>query len=271
MTESLPLKGQVAVITGGSRGIGRAMAIEFARAGADIVVTSRSTDTSPSKLPGTVDDTARKVQALGRKALAIQADVSKEDQVREMARRTLEEFGRVDILVNNAFWVYLAPLHKMPIDRWDKTINVNLRGAVICSQAFLPGMMERKSGRILNLSSGAADLNFSQYPKHLPEDDSRPINNPSVLIAYAVSKIGLEKLTEALAGEMLGYNIGVNALRPGLVASEGAMYGNEGIDNTDWRQPEEPARAALWMLTQPPSFTGKVLDIVDVEEMMKTG
>ncbi len=96
VTESLPLKGQVAVITGGSRGIGRAMAIEFARAGADIVVTSRSTDTSPSKLPGTVDDTARKVQALGRKALAIQADVSKEDQVREMARRTLEE--------NNAYF-----------------------------------------------------------------------------------------------------------------------------------------------------------------------
>src|SRR3990170_2403766 len=149
-----PLSGQVAVVTGASRGIGRAIAVEFARAGADVVVTARTSEAVPSKLPGTVEETARQVEALGRRALAISADVTNEEQVQAMASRTLEEFGQVDILVNNAGISFPAPFHQTPLKRWDLVMNVNLRGPVMCTQAFLPSMMERRSGSIINVSSG---------------------------------------------------------------------------------------------------------------------
>src|SRR3989304_4154345 len=100
--ESRPLEGQVAVVTGASRGIGRAIAIEFARAGADVVVTARSSEKAPSKLPGTIEETAREVEAAGGRALAVPMDVTDEAQGQAMAQRTLEEFGRGGILVNNA-------------------------------------------------------------------------------------------------------------------------------------------------------------------------
>src|SRR3972149_10784000 len=152
MTErSQPLSGQVAVVTGASRGIGRAIALEFARAGADIVVAARSSEKPPSKLPGTIEETARQVEAAGRRpsgrpsgrALAVPMDVTDEAQVQAMAQRTLDEFGRADILVNNAGISFPAPFSQTPLKRWDLALNVNLRGPIMCTQAFLPHMLER--------------------------------------------------------------------------------------------------------------------------------
>src|SRR3990172_9340304 len=113
--QSQPLLGQVAVVTGASRGIGRAIAVDFAKAGADVVVSARSSESAPSKLPGTIEQTAREVEAEGRRALAVATDVTDEAQVRALAERTLAEFGRVDILVNNAGISFPAPFAQTPL------------------------------------------------------------------------------------------------------------------------------------------------------------
>jgi NAD(P)-dependent dehydrogenase (short-subunit alcohol dehydrogenase family) len=135
----------VAVVTGASRGIGRAIAVALAQAGADVVCTARSTEAQPHKvLPGTIEDTARKVQALGRRALAIPVDVSKEDEVEAMTRRVLDEFGRLDILVNNAAIAAPGSFLEVPVRRWDLVMNVNLRGAYLCARAS-PSMIEKKA------------------------------------------------------------------------------------------------------------------------------
>ena len=251
---SLPLQDQVAVVTGASRGIGRAIAVEFARAGADVVVTARTTESAPSKLPGTIEETARQVQALGRRALAVPTDVTDETQVDEMARRTLEDLGRVDILVNNAGISFPAPLHQTPLKRWDLVMNVNLRGPVICTQAFLPRMMEQGSGRIINISSYLAEVAM-----------------PGML-SYSVSKIALEKLTQGLAAELQPHRIAVNALRIELnIATEGWVFLNPDIDFSTWDKPEAASEAALWMATRDLSYTGKVVTIAEAREAIRAG
>ena len=249
--EALSLKNQVTVVTGASRGIGQAVAVEFARAGADVVVAARSTESAPSKLPGTVEETARQVEALGRRALAIAADVTSEEQVQAMARRALDEFGRVDILVNNAGVSFPAPLHRTPLKRWDVVMNVNLRGPVMCTQVFLPSMMERRSGRIINISSYLAEV-------MLPG-----------MVSYSVSKIALEKLTQYVAAELQSSGIAVNALRIELnIATEGWRFRNPNIDYSDWDKPEAASEATLWLATCDPSYTGKVVTIAEVREQM---
>src|SRR2546425_5318853 len=115
MSREQPLLDQVAVVTGASRGIGKQIAIDFAAAGADVVVTARSSEKARSKLPGTIEETAREVEALGRRALAVTMDITSEEQIAEMARRALKEFGRCDILVNNAAISSPAAFHETPL------------------------------------------------------------------------------------------------------------------------------------------------------------
>lgn len=251
MSETKPLQNQVAVVTGASRGIGRAIAIDLARAGADVVVTARSSEGAPSKLPGTIEDTARAVEALGRRALAVPMDVSKEEQVAEMAQRTLDTFGRCDILVNNAGISFPAPFHQTPLKRWDLVLNVNLRGPVMCMQAFLPHMMERRSGRIINVSSFLAEM-------LLPG-----------MLSYSVSKIALETLSRGVAEEMKPYNVAVNALRIELnIATEGWTFLNPGMDFSGWEKPEAASEVMLWMAQQPTSWTGHVITIGEIRRLM---
>jgi len=251
VTEDQPLKDQVAVVTGASRGIGRQISIDFAKAGAHVVVTARSSETAPSKLPGTIEDTAREVQAQGRRALAIPMDVTSEDQIAEMARRTLAEFGQCDILVNNAAISSPAPFHETPLKRWDLVMNVNLRGPVMCMQAFLPSMIERKSGRIINISSILAEEVISP------------------MVSYSVSKIALEKLTQYAGVELKSHDIPVNCLRIEMsIATEGWMYRNPGMDFSDWEKPDAASDATLWIATQPLDWTGNVVTIADARAAM---
>ena len=250
-SETKPLLDQVAVVTGASRGIGRQIALDFAAAGADIVVTARSSENAPSRLPGTVEGTAREVEELGRKALPIICDVTSEEQVQAMAAQTLKEFGRCDILVNNAGISSPGPFHETPLKRWDLVMNVNLRGPVMCMQAFLPHMIERKDGRIINVSSILAEA-------MLPG-----------MVSYSVSKVALEKLTWYAGEELKPYNIPVNALRIELmIATEGWVLRNPGADLSGWDKPEAASEAALWIATQPTPFTGKTVTIGDVRKAL---
>jgi citronellol/citronellal dehydrogenase len=253
--EYVDLTGAVAVVTGASRGIGCAAALAFARAGAHVVCTARSTAAAPSKLPGTIDDVAQQVRALGRGALAVRCDISQEEQVEALAQRTLDEFGRVDILVNNAAVNYKAPLAETPMRRWDLVLNVNLRGSVLCTKAFLPHMLKRGSGRIVNVSSGAVDPELARG-----------------IVAYAVSKAGLEMLTRALALELLPHHIAVNGLRiETIVASEGAAFFNPDTESSNWDTPEAVGADILWLATRAPAFTGQVLTMADVRAAMASG
>ncbi|MBI1886520.1 MAG: SDR family NAD(P)-dependent oxidoreductase [Chloroflexi bacterium] len=250
--ESQPLKDRIAVVTGASRGIGRATAVALARAGAHVVVTARSSEASPSRLPGTIEDTARQVEALGRRALAVPTDVTNDEQVEAMASRVLDEFGRVDIVVNNAGISFPAPLAETPIRRWDLVLGVNLRGTVLCTKAFLPKMLEQKSGHIINVSSGLAEVLM-----------------PGML-SYSVSKIAIEKLTEGLGLELQPHGIAVNCLRIEMsIATEGWTYRNPDIDYSDWEKPDAAADCVVWLATRDPSLTGRTLTIAEIREQMR--
>jgi len=249
-----PLLDQIAVVTGASRGIGRQIAIDFAKAGAHVVVTARSSENAPSKLPGTIEDTAREVEALGRRALAVPMDVTSEEQIGAMASRTLAEFGRCDILVNNAAISAPAPFHETPLKRWDLVMNVNLRGPFMCMQAFLPSMLERNSGHIINISSILAEEVISP------------------MVSYSVSKIALEKLTQYAGLELKPHKIPVNCLRIEMsIATEGWMYRNPGMDFSDWEKPDAASEATLWIATQPADWTGNVVTIADARAAMGKG
>jgi len=244
------MTGKVAVVTGASRGIGRAIAVALAQAGADVVCTARSTEAQPHKvLPGTIEETARQVQALGRRAVAIPVDVSKEEDVEAMARRVLAEFGRLDILVNNAAVAAPGSFLEVPIRRWDLVLNVNLRGAYLCARAFLPSMIDRRGGSIINVSSYAAHTEGSWG------------------LAYSVSKAAMERLTTGLAAELSPSGVAVNALQiERYVTSEGFVYLSPGADYSTWDKPETVGDALLWLASREPSFTGQILSLAAIEE-----
>jgi NAD(P)-dependent dehydrogenase (short-subunit alcohol dehydrogenase family) len=193
------LKGKVAVVTGASRGLGRAIAIGFSKEGANVAVAAR-TEVDKKELPGTIYQTAEEIKALGMEALAIRGDVTDEESVRAMVDAVFSRFGRIDILVNNAGVAFFYPIAETPLKRWETVLKVNLTGAFLCTKAVLPHMMKQKSGSIINISSLAAD-----------ERDSNTIPTG---VAYAVAKAGLDRFTWGLAVETGKYNIAVNCLKP---------------------------------------------------------
>jgi NAD(P)-dependent dehydrogenase (short-subunit alcohol dehydrogenase family) len=253
----MSLKGAVAVITGSSRGIGRAAAVALARQGAHVVCTARSTDASPSKLPGTIDETVGEIQAMGCRALAVPCDISRDEQVEELAQRTLAAFGGIDILINNAAVTYKAPFVDIPLRRWDLVLGVNLRAPIACVKAFLPKMLQQKSGCIINVSSGAAISH--QHTAELR------------VLPYGVSKAGLETFTQQLGYELQPYNIAVNCLRVDMIIpTEGWKLFNPDADISQYEQPEGAAEAILWLATREPSYTGDVLSLSEINRILRS-
>src|SRR5690349_3517276 len=151
----MDLRGAVALVTGASRGVGRAIALALADAGADVACAARATDASPLRLPGTVDATVRELRARGRRGLAVPTDLSQPDEVEAMVASTIHHFGRLDVLVNNAAITFPGDVD-LPMRRWDLVMEVNLRAPVLAIKAALPGMIARRTGAILNVSSAAA-------------------------------------------------------------------------------------------------------------------
>lgn len=234
----MDLAGKIAIVTGASRGVGAATAVALATAGATVVCAARATDAAPLPIPGTLDDTLRRVTALGGTAVARPTNLADDASVLAMVHDTIEEFGRVDILVNNAAITFPGDI-ELPMKRFDLVFAVDLRAPVIAAQAVVPGMVERGEGAILNVSSAAA-LNY--YPGQM---------------AYGMAKAGLEHFTMSLAAQLRGPAIPVNTFRIDVpVASEGFLAAMPDIDHSDWEPPEVAAEGILWMLQQPPSYTG---------------
>lgn len=184
------LTGRTALVTGGGRGLGRSMAEALARAGADVAVTARSTDQ--------LEAAARAIEGLGRRSLAITADVSNEQDAERAVAEVVEAWGHLDILVNAAGIIGRAPAHEFPVDDWRRIVDVNLTGAYLCSRAAANHMIPRKKGKIINIASF---LIFLPLPGRT---------------AYATSKGGMVTMTRSLAFEWAPYGIQVNAIAPGF-------------------------------------------------------
>jgi citronellol/citronellal dehydrogenase len=232
----MKLDGKVAIVTGASRGIGKAIAIGFAKEGAKVVVAAR-TETDSEKLPGTIYKTADEIQALGSSALPIKCDVTSEQSVNDMVQKAMGEFGRVDILVSNAGVAFYYPVIETPLKRWELVLGVNLTGAFLCSKAVLPKMIEQKSGSIINISSRAVD--------------ERVLGTVHTGVAYAVAKAGLERFTLGLATEVGQYNIAVNAVKPAeVVDTEGMRFWQPDADKSEWHTPEKMVKCAIFLAAQ---------------------
>jgi citronellol/citronellal dehydrogenase len=233
------LEGKVALVTGASRGVGAAAAVALAEAGCDVACAARSTKDAPQRTPGTLEETAARVEAAGRRALTVPTNLADEREVEAMVRTTEEAFGRVDILVNNAAITFIGDLD-IPMKRHDLVMEVNLRAPLIACRAAVPGMKQRGEGAILNVSSNAA-----------------LVPHPGVM-SYGISKIGLERLTVDLARQLQRWSIAVNCFRIDLaVASEGFIANTPGMDRSTWEPPEVAAEGIVWMLRQPPSYSGR--------------
>jgi citronellol/citronellal dehydrogenase len=144
------LRGRVAIVTGASRGIGKALALRLAHDGATVTIASKS-EQSTERLPGSIHETVREIETSGGKALAVPTDVRDENAVRAMVEKTLETFGKVDILVNNAGAIWAQPILNTPPKRFDLMMGVNVRAAYVCSYYVLPHMVQQKWGHILNM------------------------------------------------------------------------------------------------------------------------
>ncbi|MEE8414289.1 MAG: SDR family oxidoreductase [Dehalococcoidales bacterium] len=206
---SFSLEGRVALVTGagGILGMGRATALAFADAGADVVVSDLIVKAENWDLEGTAEE----IRKLGRRSLAVPADFTKESEVASLVKKTVQEFGTIDILANVAGVPVNAPLMDMTRDLWDKGLDVNLRSVLFGCQAVGKIMMEQKRGSIINWSSSAAFTMGS-------------------LSIYGITKIGIIHLTGWVARELAPYNIRCNAIAPGLIRTDFGFVGVQGIN-----------------------------------------
>lgn len=247
MAIEIDLTGRVALVTGGSRGLGREDALMLARAGADVVIADIQVESDESgdearygilaqaaRAQGLVytEQTAREIQELGRRSAAVRCDVTDREQVAATVAQVVRDFGSVDVLVNNAATLdHVGQIGDQASELWERDLRVNLTGAFNCAQAVWPHMVERGWGRIVNMASVAGTLGgFGQA-------------------SYSTTKAGILGLTRSLALEGARYGITVNAIVPGIIGTEAFHFGNPEMNErmvrrTAMRRPGDPADVA---------------------------
>ena len=258
----MTLQDRVAIVTGSSRGIGKAMALGLARAGASIVVAARS-ETERTLTPGTIYATAAEVEALGSKALPVRCNVREEESINAMVQQALDAFGRIDVLVNNAGVGTYRPFLESTLREWDLVLDINLRATYIGCRAVAPVMVEQGRGSIINISSHAAANIFSSTLSANAEEGIAMMGQ-----AYGVAKSAVERLTWGLSAELGQYNIAVNALKPlRPVLTEGFQAQRPDADFSTWATPEDMVKAATFLAQQ--DAHGLSGAIVTAEELVQ--
>jgi 3-oxoacyl-[acyl-carrier protein] reductase len=192
----MKLAQKTAIVTGSRRGIGRAIARALAHEGANVVVT----DINQEDCQGIVDE----IKAIGGHALAVKCDVSVKAEVQALVTATIKEYGKIDILVNNAMYSFIGPFWRMSEEEWDRTLDVNLKGAFLCSQGVTRNMIKNGWGRIINIASVSSGGGGGNAP---------------LMAAYTASKGGMKALSQAMAVELSNFGINVNAICPGPIDS----------------------------------------------------
>lgn len=238
------LKGKVAIVTGGSRGIGRHIALQLAQRGADVAINYRSRQSD-------ADETLKEIEATGVKALAIKADLSKMPEARGMIKEVHEKWGRIDILVNNAGITRDKSMKKLTDEDWNEVLDTNLGSVYATCSEVLNIMLEQKYGRIINITSFVGQAgNFGQAN-------------------YAASKGGIIAFTKTLALEVAKHNITVNAIAPGFTETEMLAQVPENIREQivarvpmgRFGQPEEVARAVVFLAAEGDYITGQQINV----------
>jgi NAD(P)-dependent dehydrogenase (short-subunit alcohol dehydrogenase family) len=218
------LRGKVALVTGGLQGIGQAIALAMAGAGAEILIAGRSMERAAQ--------TQQAIQALGRRCVTLQADVSDEDAVQRMVTATMQHFGELDILVNNAGMALFKPIEELTLAEFSRVLDINLKGPWLCAKYAFPAL-KRRRGSIINITSASGHYGGAS----------------SGGSAYDASKGGLQQLTYSLAAEFGPHGIRVNAIAPGVIATEhlegqgfvASEMGRQAIERTPLRRLGMPA------------------------------
>lgn len=241
------MRSRVAVVTGASRGIGKQFCVDLAKAGYDVVCAARSTEDHGSKLPGTIDETAALVRAEGREAMVAPLDVRDEAACSALAERVFAEWGRCDVLVNNAAIAPPMPALQDSTRRWKLAVDVNVNGPFYLSYYFAP-RMPAGEGRVVNISSGAA----------VTPEFGRP--------SYTATKLALEGMTRGLAFEQKGV-VAHNVIRLDLAVWSEGFADTLPADNTyPFEHPIIMSDALLWLLRQPIAHSGHVHSIKELRE-----
>ena len=227
----------MALVTGGSRGIGKAISLGFAREGAAVVVAARSETAPNERLPGSIHETVAQIEEAGGRALAVRCDVTDEASVSAAVEAALAAYGHIDVLVNNAAIDFAVPVVEMPAKRFEVVFKVNVTGPFLCARAVLPTMIAQGGGSIINISSLAAV--------------ERGAGTVGYSAAYAASKAALDRFTWALAAEQGANGIAVNALKPATVVdTEGMRLWASEEDRRTWSTPDRMVACAVFLAGQ---------------------
>lgn len=260
MPDDAALNGQVAVVTGATRGIGRQTALALGRAGATVVVVGRSREGNPKQvLPGTLESVAAELQELGVDGRWIQADLTDPASTAKVVDQTLAWFGRCDSLINNAAYTSNGGILEVPWSRWEKGFRVQVTAPLQLIQGFVPGMLERGVGRVVNISSDSAS--------RLAEG----------LALYSTTKLAMERFTDYLHFELGGRGVSFNALHVEIgvltetwnwvVETQGVERATLGGVVTDTTTPEQVGAQIAWMLGQPDAWSGQIIGCREIAAM----